>query len=183
MSLTEDKNMKNKISYLKGKINVVFVISMIFSLSCQTHQSGTPSSEKTLSNDFDNRKVKVISILQELSHIEYSDNDQAEETRLKNSEENVLKIKKIVDKLDDAEDLMTLALMSKTLGESCRDVECAKTSNLRPTYRNTYWVAVEKLAAKKETNKKILDELKIRSQLSGTDVGDWGRIVEGKEFP
>ena len=167
--------MKNKTFCLKVGTNMLFVILMVFFLSCQSYQSDKLNNDKISNNDFDNRKVKIISILQELSDIRYSDDNQVEE--------NKLKIRKTVDKIDDAEDLMTLALMSKTLARSCQDIECFKRSNLRPTFDITYWAAVEKLATKKEDNKKVLDELKIRSQLSGTDIGDWEKIVDGKEFP
>lgn len=175
--------MKNKTFYLKVGTNMIFVILIVFFLSCQNYQSDRLNNDKISNNDFDNRKIKIISILQELGDIRYSDDNQVEENRLKNSEENRLRIRKTVDKLNDAKDLMTLALMSKTLSRNCVDSECFKRSELRSTFDNTFWVAVEKLATKKEANKKVLDELKFFSQLSGTDIGDWEKIVDGKEFP
>ncbi len=167
--------MKNKEPHLKVGINILFIALIIFSFSCQTYQSGKLKNDIVPNSDYDARKIKIISILEELSDIKYSNDSQMEENRQK--------IIKIIDKLENPRDLMTLALMSKNLSGNCHDIECYKASNLRPTYENTYWAVVKKLTVNKEENKKILDELKIRSQLTGTDIGDWERVVDKKEFP
>jgi hypothetical protein len=170
--LIEVTNMENKLFNLKIEKCVIVTVLLLGVLSCQSYQT---NNEKTSNNYVDSRKVKIISLLQELSDVHYFNDNQIEENRVK--------IGKAIDKLENAEDLVTLALMSKTLAKNCLDVECFKSSDLRPTYENTYWEIAKKLATKKEENRKVLEDLKIRSQLSGTDIGDWDKIVEGKEFP
>lgn len=159
----------------------LFLCSLFVVVSCSS-QTTKISYGDVEQSEADRGKIRLVAALQELSEIKYSV-ELAETDPARMREENNQRIGEVLDKFKSASELATLALLTRTLSQHCGNVECFKASALRPTYENTYWKIVERLAANKEPNSELLKELKVRSQLIGTDIGDWERIVDGVPFP
>ncbi|CAN5563607.1 hypothetical protein BH10ACI1_BH10ACI1_35260 [soil metagenome] len=156
---------------------VSLVVSVIFFSSCEKKNEILNGKITCVGDEC---KKQLILALEDLSKIEMSDGLTETQIDLKHKE-----IQSVVNRFDNPQDISGLALLSKSMARHCSisDVTCSKTSKLISTYDSAFWDCIKKLSIKKEENKKVLDELKFLSQLSGTDVGDWGRIVDGKEFP
>lgn len=160
--------------------NILLVLCMSLAVFFSSCEKKTETFNEKINCSGDECKKQLIGALEDLSKIEMSDELAKNQIDSKYKE-----IEEIVSRIAKPEDISGLAMLSKAMARHCsiRDIPCSKSSKLIPTYENAFWVCVKKLAIKKEENKEILDELKFFSQLSGTDLGDWQRIVDGKEFP
>ena len=149
---------------------------LLFSLSCKQTSNETNELE---SQHPDTRKLRLLSALNQLSKI-HMPSDAKDEKLIAQKQEEIYKI---VTQFDNPEDISALAMLSRSMSHHCRYVECSKQSQLEPTYDNAFWASIKILAKDVKKNRDVLDRLKYMAVLDGTDDGDWGRIVERKEFP
>lgn len=152
----------------------LFGLLIVFG-NCTSEQNNIKSKAEIPASESDVRKIEISNAIQDLIKIPLSLENKIDEDKAK--------IKHIVDKFNNPRDILTFALICRHLSSHCQNIECFKGSNLRPTFEIAYWQSVKKLAIDKTTNKEELNELKEKSFLKGTDVGDWEKIVNGIDFP
>lgn len=156
------------------KIKWILFLFVFICLGCQMAFQTSQKNPFSNGNNSDKGKLKLILALEELSKVTFSESGY--------SEDDKAKLLKIIENFENPRDILTLALMCRSLEYQCTDVVCFKESKLRSVFENTYWLLVEKLAFDKEKNLNELKELKEKSYLDGGSLYNWGHIVEGKEL-
>jgi len=148
-----------------------FVLTIVGFLGCE-------KTAPTVTTDCrgDDCKRALLLAMEDLSKIEI---DKGREL----TEAETQKIKDIVSRFRTPQTISALALLSRSMLRSCGEATCSKESKLEAAYENAFWYSVETLAKNKEPNKEVLDGLKYHAVLNDTESGDWGRIINGKEFP
>ena len=172
-------NFGGNMKFCKNKIVLIIVLVMpvTFFSNCEK-KSETFDGKITCTGD--ECKKQLILALEDLRKIEMPDGLTETQIELKHNE-----IRKVVDRFDNPRDISGLAMLSRAMGRHCSipDIICEKESKLISTYDNAFWFCVDKLAKNVEQNREVLDNLKFLSVLNGTEKGNWGSIVDGKEFP
>ncbi len=126
----------------------------------------------------DRHKVNLVEALKTLKNIPQNEDTANRENR-RNS------VRSVIERFDDPDDVETLASLCLALSRHCESPECPQKgdSELRNVFETAYWEIINKLAENKEKNMGVLNNIRYRSQLDGSNAGEWLRIVEGKTFP
>lgn len=126
----------------------------------------------------DDCKQALIAALEDLDKIRFvSKSDEVIEAERQ-------RVRQIVERFREPRHLATLALLTRAMRVNCGfDAICSKESTNAPSYDNAFWDCIKLLAKDRSGNERLLQYLKEAAVLNDTERGDWGRIVEGKEFP
>src|SRR5215203_4014633 len=128
----------------------IFATFLIFGTGC----SSGPNKSDQLKNCVGDQCKKALLVgLEDLVKIEWEEGLSEDRIAAKH-----LEIQRIVDRFDNPNDLEALALLSKTMARHCsvRDVTCSKQSRVLPTFENSYWTCVKKIAIRRDQNRVIL---------------------------
>ena len=155
-------------------INILALISIVLSLlSCQQSQTNPKSvyDELVRGNDEEcvKESIQIVSFLAELAKIRTSD-----ETFM---EVGPKKIRQLIEKFKDIEDLFDLARILKTLERNSTNNECLQ-NNIERVYSFAFWDCIEILAQdRSKENLDKLERLKQELNIDGGDSYDWSTIV------
>lgn len=127
--------------------------------------------------DCEKEKLKAVVILSELAKIRVPKNSPL-------SEADREKIHKLVERLKDKENLMTLALASRAfVSHSSGELEC-KDSSLIAAFDIAFWHCIRILAEdRSEENLRDMKFLKDQLNISNADGYDWSTIVDRIPMP
>lgn len=149
---------------------------LLFFISCgQTKQTDSQDFYSQLvqsdDKDCDKETLKVVAIIGELAKFR-SSNEKPFSTN------DDTKIRSLVEKLKNKEDLILLARLTRNTAKFAEGRECFK-SRLEETYSRAFWYAIEILAKdRSEENLEKMKSLKIEFNIDGGDSYDWSTIVD-----
>lgn len=151
---------------------VISTLLLVLAL-CGCSDAGKTSPHDCIGDDC---KRALTEALEDLNKIQVVTNDDAVQAKQR--------VRQIVDRFHEPRHLASLALLTRGMMGSCGgEAVCSKQSTLEPTYENAFWYCIELLAKDRSGNHALLQRLKEAAVLNDTERGDWGRIVEGKDFP